>query len=331
MTREQMDNIDDLIAKYLSGNASPEEAIALEDWKEQTTENLTYFQLCKNAHALLNENELKPTNDKHSAWERLNKRLDTADSKIIPLYRKPFFIPAAASIILLIGLGFLLQWLNRSSDSPVVQIVSLNKIITDTLPDGSSVTLNKNSELRFNQSGKRRTAYLKGEAFFNVVHNDKIPFEVSISDVTIKDIGTAFNVKEIVTSGEIEVAVENGEVNIYSAKLHGIILKKGEKVVYTISTGEINKTMLQPLDNIATYKSKMFVFKGTPLSSVIAQINDVYNARIQLADGALMDRAVNVTFQDESLETIITVLTEALNLKAEQRGDVIFIEALQNN
>ena len=331
MTLEQMDNIDDLIAKYLSGNASSEEAMALDEWKEQTTENLAYFQRSKKAHAFLNENELKPANDRYTAWERLNKRLDKSDSKIIPLYRNPFFIRVAAAIILLIGVAFVLQWLYRPSAIPSVQIASLNTIITDTLPDGSSVVLNKNSELTFNQTGTKRTANLKGEVFFNVIHNDKIPFEVNIGDVVIKDIGTAFNVKAIAASGVIEVAVESGEVQINSAKLSGTLLKKGEKAVYEINSGQIKKTVLQPLDNIATYKSKMFVFKGTSLSNVIAQINDVYNTRIQLADSSLVNRLVNVTFQEESLETIISVLTEVLNLRAEKKGDIIFIESLENN
>jgi transmembrane sensor len=331
MTGEQMENIDELIAKYLSGNASPEEAMDLENWKNQSAENQNYFQQSKNAHALSNRNGLKPKNDKHTSWEKLNERLERTDSKLIPLYRKPFFMRVAATVIVLVGIGFLLQRFYSSAPVPSVQIASSSMVTTDTLPDGSSVVLNKNSELTFNQNGKDRKANLKGEAFFNVVHNDKVPFEVCIADVTIKDIGTAFNVKAIANTGVIEVAVESGEVSISSAKLSGIILKQGEKAVYTITSGQISKSTLQPLDNIATYKSKMFVFKGTSLTSVITQLSDVYNTRIELADSVLVNKSVNVTFQNESLDTIINILTEALNLKAEKRGDVIFIESMENN
>jgi len=69
---KQIDNIDDLIAKYLSGNASPEEALLLQSWKTQSSENLKLFEASRKTHEALKNSKSKKKIDENAAWEILN-------------------------------------------------------------------------------------------------------------------------------------------------------------------------------------------------------------------------------------------------------------------
>lgn len=327
---KQIDNIDDLIAKYLSGNASPEEALILENWKAESGLNLNQFELSKKAYDAIHHTIDKPV-DENLAWNILNTRITNVDEKVIPLYKKPFFFRSAASIIIIISISFLIKWLYQAKETETLEISSLNIIKTDTLPDGSLIVLNKNSELTYIATHKARKVLLKGEAFFNVVHDNEMPFEILINDVIIKDIGTSFNVKAPAGSTEIEVAVESGIVQFYSTSSTGVTLVKGDKAVYSAISKRFQKSVIEPGANITSYKSKSFLFKNTSLKKAISQINNVYNTNIILQDSSLCDMAVSVEFNNESVETIITVLSETLDLEIEKRNGSIFLKSKHTN
>ncbi|HEY0177773.1 MAG TPA: FecR family protein, partial [Pedobacter sp.] len=66
------------------------------------------------------------------------------------------------------------------------------------LPDGTRVWLNAGSSLNFPASFaslKERRVELKGEAYFEVVHNAVQPFRVQTDHQLVEDIGTAFNIR----------------------------------------------------------------------------------------------------------------------------------------
>lgn len=328
---KQIDNIDDLIAKYLSGNASPEEALLLQSWKTQSSENLKLFEISCKTHDALKDTLGKKLIDENAAWEILNTRLTTSTTKIIPLYRKAIFFRSVASIALFISLGFLIKWFYTSSNIAPLQITSLNSIKNDTLPDGSSIVLNKNSELTFTQTNNKRSVKLIGEAFFNVIHNDEIPFEININDVIIKDVGTSFNVKAMPNTNSIEVAVESGEVQFYSNTSKGVLLVKGDKAIYNLDTKLFSKFSIDPSENITSYKSNIFLFKNTTLKNAVGQINRVLGSHILLSDSSLLERKLSVEFNNESIDVITSVLAETLDLEIEKKNGSIILKSKQNN
>ena len=86
--------------------------------------------------------------------------------------------------------------------------------MNDTLPDGSFVTLNKNSSIHYPKKfpGRKRNIELKGEAFFTVTPDKEKPFVISVNDVTVTVVGTSFNIKSV--SGKTQVVVESGIVQV---------------------------------------------------------------------------------------------------------------------
>ena len=328
---EGFEHIDDLIAKVLAGEAGREEVDMLEDWMNEAEENRNYFDASKKLFTDIDGFKIEHRVDSVKAWEKLNARIVAEGNhggKVIPLFRRSVVLRAAASVMLIAVLGLLVNYLLDNRSHPAPFILAADKKVTEgKLPDGSKVTINKNSELAYSTTGGIRKVILKGEAFFEVKHNENEPFEIIIDDsIIIRDIGTAFNVKALPESDRIEVYVESGEVHFYSEVSKGIYLVKGEKAVYDKTSRRFTKNAPDPVDNTVSYKSRVFRFNGSTLSDVVKQVNDIYGSNIVLSDERLGNCRLSTTFDDESIDTILEVITETLDLEVQRSEDGIVLK-----
>ena len=318
--------MDDLIAKVLAGEAGREEVDILEGWMDELPENRIYFEETKKLFASIDSFKMNDTVDVDAAWNKVNERI-SQDAKIIPLFKRPVILRAAASLLVIAFLAILVNYVFDNNTPVPIVLASTNKTVEQKLPDGSKVFMNKNSEIAYvlNKDHKREVK-LKGEAYFEVVHNEKEPFVVNVEGVIIEDIGTAFNVKAITGSNKVEVIVESGEVRFYTESNKGISLVKGEKAVYYLSTKEFVKSIPNPVENTTSYRSKVFTFKGTSLHEVVAQVNEVYGSDIRLADDKLGSRRLSVLFNNEDVDVIVTIISETLDLEVEHTGNTIILK-----
>ncbi|MCG8580926.1 MAG: FecR family protein [Bacteroidales bacterium] len=110
-----------------------------------------------------------------------------------------------------------------------------NKPEVIVLPDGSSMILNKHSEVEYVINDKMRNVELSGEAFFNIAKAE-IPFEVHTDKGVITVLGTEFNVRS--EDDEFEVEVDKGLVEVEIEKGRKK-LRKGERVIYD----DVNKLL----------------------------------------------------------------------------------------
>jgi ferric-dicitrate binding protein FerR (iron transport regulator) len=186
--------------------------------------------------------------------------------------------------------------------------------------------MNKNAEITYEIKDGKREVKLKGEAFFEVVHNEAEPFVISVDEVLIKDIGTAFNVKAIPGSDIVEVAVESGEVQFYSESSQGLLLVKGEKATYNKTTKEFIKQTIQPTDNTMSYRSRIFHFSNASLNEVVDAINLVYDSNIKLGNERLGECRLSVDFNNENIDVLVSIIAETLDLEVENRTDSILLK-----
>ena len=86
-----------------------------------------------------------------------------------------------------------------------------------TLPDGSSVILNRNTRLSYRSNFGRsgRNVSLDGEAFFEITPDKSNAFTVDAGKAMIKVLGTSFNVITNNDESAVEVFVETGHVMLY--------------------------------------------------------------------------------------------------------------------
>ncbi len=184
---------------------------------------------------------------------------------------------------------------DRSTSAPVI-LASFDKTETDILPDGSTVTLSKNSSISYpgRFKGDKRKINLKGEALFDVKANKNKPFVVEINDVTITVLGTVFRVKN--TSGSTEVFVESGSVQV-TRNNKTVVLKQQEKVM---------------------------VCDNTPLWKLVEILNEAYQVNITIENNEIRNLPLTTTFYNESLENILNIISETFNITVERNANTIF-------
>lgn len=198
-----------------------------------------------------------------------------------------------------------------------------DNIVTDTLPDGSMVTLNKTSSLSYPSAfeGKKRSVKLTGEAFFKVTPDKKKPFVIAVNDVEVTVVGTSFNIKTI--NGFTEVIVETGIVRVTRAG-KTIELHPNERL-QTNETDTLGKeTIKDKLYNY--YSSKEFICDDTPLSKLVDILNQAYQSNIVIGRKELRDQRINITLKNESLDRVLELISETVNAKVTRNNDQFVIE-----
>lgn len=330
--KERLEHIDNLIVKVIAGEANTSELDLLETWRNESPGNQLYVEESKKIFEQIQKLKQTHVVDTPEAWNKLNARISAAETpantvKIIHVFKRTAFFRVAAAIALVAAMGVIINYVFNSRQPLPVYFTSSQEVLEQKLPDGSGITLNKNSEIVYTINKKNvREVKLSGEAYFEVVHNESMPFEVVIGDVFIKDIGTAFNVKALPQSNLIEVVVESGEVWFYSSSAKGLNLVKGEKAFYDKTTRQFTKVIPDPAENTASYRSRVFVFKGTALRDVIRQVNDVYGSNIVFADERLGNCSLTVMFDNENINELLDMITETLDLELEYSGEKIVLK-----
>jgi ferric-dicitrate binding protein FerR (iron transport regulator) len=208
-----------------------------------------------------------------SAIDRIKKKLEQADArenssalllmrsgvetpKNIPFLRK--WGKYAVASILLFALG--IWWL--SVPEPKVKAkteieIPINEVTTKAgsktrivLPDGSTVWLNSDSRLSYNNmfQGKKREVQLSGEAYFEVVSNPERPFIIRGKSITVSVTGTTFHVRDYPNEKKSETLLINGKVTVSpnSNPEKSYSLKPNEKIIFKEESDQSNLAILNP-------------------------------------------------------------------------------------
>ena len=335
MNDELVDNrindIDELIGKYLAGEATSEEMLIVDSWRRANEDNQRYFNQLKMIFDRASNVKNTIDVDEDAAWNKVKAKLSHgSDEKVVPLYPQGsnLILKIAASILFLMTAGFFAY--RYFTPDKMVEVVAEKKIVTDTLPDGSEVVLNKKTQLsyQFDNKKKAHTVKLKGEAYFNINHEEKKDFIIDISGVYIKDIGTSFNVKAYPESNTIEVFVEEGEVMFYTDTDSGVLLNAGGKGVYDKITKKFS--LDKPELNTTSYKTKVFVFNATTLGEVVDELNDVYEKKIIISD-ALRQCLITSDFENATIEEVADIIADIHQLTIKNTPSGILLEGTCKN
>ena len=312
----EFNDIDDLIGKVLSGEATADEVHEIETWRKASPENEKYYVDMQLIFSKAATNTVKVEFDTDAAWRKLKKKLKGNVVELRPTNWRSLRI--AAGIVLFITAG-LFAWRSLNNPTQVVQFASQNKVTQDTLPDGSTAVLNKRSSIEFeyNPREKTRKIKLKGEGFFEVKHEEEKPFVIETGEALVRDIGTSFNIKSYPDKDTIEVVVQTGVVQFYTLKDPGMMINAGETGIYSKRTKTFTK-LAKADTNVLSYKTRVFAFHATDLQSVIEQINEVYDSKIKLANDAIAGCQLTVTFRNDELNTMVDVIAETLSLTVER-------------
>ncbi len=327
---------EELLVKYLLGEANEAERDEVAGWVNASEENQKYYE-----HFALIWNESKKIEatskvNVEDAWNKFQARTKRAESgersvgsegaKVIefPAAQKLSWVRAAAMLVLLAGAGWMVYSMGFNDSGKLMAVNSGNSVLIDTLPDGSVVTMNKNSSITYNSkfNGDIRSVKLEGEAFFNVAPDKEHPFIIDVNGATVTVVGTAFNVKN--TGDKTVVSVESGIVDVAKNQNAVRLIRNEQATVLGTRDAPIKGNSMDNLYNY--YKTHEFVCKNTPLPRLVDVLNEAYGVKIVIGNENRAYQNISTTFRQDSLQEVLSVLERLYSIQASKEGDKIILQ-----
>jgi len=231
------------------------------------------------------------------------------------------------------------------------------------LIDGTRVWLNAGSKLQYSTTfgQQNREVNLVGEGYFEVAKNKDLPFEVKTSELIVRALGTAFNVKAYPNEATIETILVEGEVEVLQKtkttgveKDQTVLLKPQQRLTLKKNTHEMlvetnlpekeqvvdpikipqKKTTAPTVKTVKTtvdlmshtsWKDKRWRIDSENLGSFATKLERRYNVKISFQDKDLPKYSFNGTFEDEPIEEVLRALALAAPINFSLKGNEVVL------
>lgn len=262
---------------------------------------------------------------------KLNNSLTLTD--VSPTSKRNHIIPnfvryiAAVCIILLVGFSsyYIAQEKAFSSKEFVVSVDKGQKA-TLTLPDGTLVSLNSASKIKYDNSynRKQRRIILEGEAYFEVAKDKDRPFIVTANNIDVEALGTSFNVKSYSTEGNITVTLVEGKLRV-SNDISETFLKPNERLVYDKRTESFDKKNTYDVSNVAAWRNNELAFYGETLEDIGHVLSRIYNIDIVFTSESAKHYSFSGVIRNNSLNNVMEIISMTAPIKYKVYKDTIEI------
>lgn len=315
-----------LMIKYINNTCSDEELTLIKNWIEESDDNAKeLFELEQTA--MLATSLRDNTEQKLRVAEKINARiaLDEAVRKSTHARKNRMWISVAASIAVVLAIAGI--FLFRQPQVKMIHVVALNENRTVTLPDGSEVYLNNNSELQYPEvfSGESREVKLSGEGFFKVAHDENVPFIVDGRYLNVRVLGTEFNFRSH-DSIDNSVSLLKGAVKVsVKDKNHDVHLTPGQKATYSISSGDLNVNETNASVDGA-WHDRIIPFENANLVAIRDILTQLYNVTIELDKRLDLDKTYSgVTVYHDSIDSTLVQLSYTVPIEYIKTDGLILV------
>lgn len=201
-------------------------------------------------------------------------------------------------------------------DDVVAEIVAPRGAQEQTvLSDGTDLWVNADSKVVFRQRNEKgeRVAQLSGEAYFNVEKQEDAPFIVETKYLSVKVLGTKFNVEAYVEDVYTRVTLEYGKIEVKTETGTEHILEPGQQLIYNNQTKEVvvKQIGVEATDNVSAWKENNLYIESKTLDEILQILSRAYNVNFEVDEEMLKsDEVYFVNFtSDEDIEIVMEVLS----------------------
>lgn len=311
-----------LLDKYLQGSCTEAERAQVEAWYAGLTKDQTLSDPISSTEK---EELLK------GAFRQISNRLDR-EEEVIPVRSFPWgwVTGIAASLLLVCGLIYTQynpappsseQSASVSGAAIIAPIEFVNnepRIVQHTLPDGSTAWLRPEARISYPQefAQKNRTVTFSGEGFFDIQKDRSRPFFIHSGEMTVRVLGTSFNVKAASNQKLFEIDVVTGSVEVSApdqkAKDQRLVLKPNQQALFETDTKRLFAKVQPELAKNEIYQPSSFHFQDAPISDVIQQLESRFAIQVKLSNPALARCRLNADFENQPLPAILEMLCRSL-------------------
>jgi transmembrane sensor len=275
--------------------------------------------------------------------------------------RKPVFLQIlkiAAIVIPIFLLGGILSYYilgNRSKPENITYTeirAPYGARTVIVLPDGSTVWLNAGSKIKYMNVFNRdnREIQLHGEAYFKVAKNAGLPFDVKTGELSIRAVGTEFNVKSYDDEDIIETTLVEGKILINQGKKRSgsVYLEPHQQAFYmkynknlTVkdmkAVREAKPEVLKLKEGIiyiaekvdpqpiVAWKDNRLILKGEELSNLVIKLERKYDVKFIFGSEKLKAFRFSGTLENETLTQVLDVIKLSAPLEYKLQGKMVLI------
>lgn len=346
---------DELLGKYIAGEATDEEQAAVRRWLAENPDHPAELARFERIWQASGPQQTQAPFNTDAAWQHVHGQMQSPgrsttarpmanpavprrDRTRPPLgtqrpgwidWVRPGWVRVAAVVLVVSTISITLY---RSFQTPNPIAQTATNLLTQTtstqtrritLPDGSTVVLNRRSSLRYPDTftGQTREVTLVGEGFFDVTPDKQKPFIIHAQDTDVRVVGTSFGVRAY--DRAVQVSVKTGRV-VVRKKAQEIALVPGQQAAVDATTDTLRR--LARFDaNALAFSTQKLAFTNQPLSKVVATLSDYYQTDINLSASRLQNCRLTAEFNNESVETVLGVVAETLqlNVRRTEKGFVL--------
>lgn len=319
-----LENIWNLIVRYISKESSPEEEKKLDELKahdefvnQTLEESMEIWNKISPHYKEYNKDRIKQLrNNKIKAALKIKQQ-----QQIVRLLK-------IAAIVT--GFSFLLFFSYFDYKSTVTYTNQSNSIKKHILPDGSEVVLNKNAALTYSNSILRnfdRKVKLNGEAYFKISKTaDKKQFTVFTRDFSIVVLGTQFNVRHDANYTSVMLAKGSVLLTDFSQKqIKNTILKVGELAIYNQEKQNLKIKKTNQIIHTAWLSDKLN-FQDFNMQELAEMLQLLYNKKLIIQNKKLQNRRISGSAPSDDLDLVIEALKIILNAEIVEKQDSIIVK-----
>lgn len=313
-----------LACRYFDGTISDDDEQRLTAYITHTPDGTTQL------HAWEQEwlSAYTPSPATEAAYQQLASRISATATRRRRLHtwRIAAIVACAASLIAFVfGIGTYIGRLTVPEQYFTCS-APYGSTATTLLPDGSRVTLNAGSTLRYSSrfSTNDRRVELQGEGYFDVARRDGARFTVHTDGYDVEVRGTRFYVSAYPTDNYVTTTLLKGSVAIaYGDSCY--MLKPGERATLNRLTHQMQCS--HAVKTSSGWKQGNIDCDDISLGELRPIIERRYNVSIRIADSRLAARRLYISLvNNETIDEVMAALKRTLDVKVQRNGHNIVIE-----
>lgn len=321
-----MNEIDHIILNLLNGETNQAELSRLEEWVNQSPENDQVLQKIIDYYKDHSGGEISDR-----VWNRVREKeearpeLISSDHSGEPrsFFRQFRFQLVAVFVLLFSAISF---WgFSYLFPSKIIEKTAFGEKKEILLPDQTRIILNANSRISYSKDFSREV-WLEGEAFFSVAprYETQERFWVHTKDLSIKVLGTSFNVHHFHEKTEVYLEEGKIELNLQGKSerdtMGNLVMNPGELLVYAKDGSVFDKKSALSQAH-TSWKDGAAIMINTPLREILIKMEEIYGVKINIKDQEILNHEYTIAVPIENLEIAIEALENILNIKVDIKKD----------
>jgi transmembrane sensor len=309
----------DLLFRYTSGHATPEEREQVERWYASFEEGETPL-------------DTMDASEKEELEETLLRRIRGTEEQPVKrsFFRRNWFRAVATLALLGAVAGTWFALTREPAQERVLAFANTQKIpVRAVLEDSSVVWLHPGAELNLDPAfgGNTRLVRLKGMAFFEVKRDEKRPFVILARGLRTQVLGTSFTVDATPTHREVSVTVLTGKVKVQDEQSHEYMIllpKQKARFKREEHVFQVTETPKNDLSNV--WKSESVDFEDASVREICRVLGKRYGVKFEAENDQVFNCQLTANFSDHNLPTMLEMLSRSLPLTYEMHEKTILLK-----